>query len=153
MTDTVTNAAPFGIEKVRELLPHRYPFLLIDKVLEVDEKRIVAVKCVSANEPFFQGHFPHRPIMPGVLQVEAMAQAGALHAKLNPAMSEKLMVLAGVDEAKFRRIVQPGDVLRIESEVLVMKKISGRSRARITVEGELASEAVITFIAVPDSAG
>jgi 3-hydroxyacyl-[acyl-carrier-protein] dehydratase len=150
MTDTPKYAAPFGIQEVRELLPHRYPFLLIDKVLEVDEKHLVAVKCVSANEPFFQGHFPHRPIMPGVLQIEAMAQAGALHAKLNPVMANKLMVLAGVNEAKFRRLVQPGDVLRIESEVIVLKKISGRSRARITIDGELASEAVITFIAVPD---
>ena len=152
MTDTPRYAAPFGIQEVRELLPHRYPFLLIDRVLEVTEKSIVAMKCVSANEPFFQGHFPHRPIMPGVLQVEAMAQAGALFAKLDPNMAGKLMVLAGVDEAKFRRLVSPGDILRIESEVVNLRKTSGRSRARILVDGVVVSEAVITFIAVPDAA-
>ncbi len=140
--------APLDINQIREILPHRYPFLLIDRIEELSEKRIVGVKCVTMNEWFFQGHFPEKPIMPGVLQIEAMAQTGAVLAGLL-AGKGFLALLAGVEEAKFRRIVGPGDVLRIEVEELYRRRNFGRTAGKIFANGELASEAIISFMTAP----
>lgn len=133
------------------ILPHRYPFLLIDRIVEIDPRqRIVALKNVTANEPHFQGHFPDYPIMPGVLIVEAMAQAGgALLLTEIPDREEKLMVFTGIDNAKFRRPVVPGDQLRIEVTVLNWRSRAVRMQGSVTVDGKLASEATITCQIVP----
>ncbi len=137
--------------EIMAILPHRYPFLLIDRVVEVERKqRIVAIKNVTINEPFFQGHFPDYPIMPGVLMVEAMAQAGgALLLTEVPDRADKLMVFTGIERAKFRRPVVPGDQLRIEVQVLNWKTRAVRMEGRVMVEGKLACEAVIMCQLVP----
>lgn len=140
--------APLDINQIREILPHRYPFLLVDRIEELSEKRIVGVKCVTMNEWFFQGHFPEKPIMPGVLQIEAMAQTGAVLAGLLAGKGH-LALLAGVEEAKFRRIVGPGDVLRIEVEEIYRRRNFGRTAGKILANGELASEAIISFMTAP----
>ncbi len=137
--------------EIMAILPHRYPFLLIDRVVQVERKtRIVALKNVTINEPFFQGHFPDYPIMPGVLMVEAMAQAGgALLLTEVPDRADKLMVFTGIERAKFRRPVVPGDQLRIEVEVLNWKTRAVRMQGRVLVEGKLACEAIIMCQLVP----
>lgn len=141
----------FNIQEILDFLPHRYPFLLIDRVVEFESaKRLVALKNVTINEPFFQGHFPGYPIMPGVLVVEAMAQAGGMimMAELEDRHS-KLVVFTGIERAKFRRPVTPGDQLRIEVEVLSFRTRAGRIQGRATVDGKLACEAVLTCQVVP----
>src|SRR5882757_1991279 len=120
------------VNEIRQILPHRYPFLLVDQITEFEPERIVGIKNVTANEPFFAGHFPEFPVMPGVLIVEAMAQvAGVLVLKQIPERKNKLVLLAGVDGAKFRKPVRPGDQLRMEMTVLrqkaTMVKVSGRA--------------------------
>ena len=133
----------FDIQEILGLLPHRYPFLLIDRVVEFERgKRLVAIKNVTMNEPFFQGHFPDYPIMPGVLVIEAMAQAGAI-IMMNeiPDREKKLAVFTGIERAKFRRPVVPGDQLRIEVDVLAFKRRLGRMEANAFVEGKLACQA------------
>jgi 3-hydroxyacyl-[acyl-carrier-protein] dehydratase len=141
----------FDIQEILGLLPHRYPFLLIDRVVEFERgKRLVAIKNVTMNEPFFQGHFPGYPLMPGVLIVEAMAQAGAiimLHEI--PDREKKLAVFTGIEKAKFRRPVTPGDQLRIEVNVLAFKSRLGRMEASAFVEGKLACQATLTCSIVP----
>ncbi len=138
------------IDAVTAALPHRYPFLLVDRVLEVSEdgRRAVAIKNVTINEPFFQGHFPDYPIMPGVLVVEALAQAAS--AALLPAEMRKgrLGVLGGLDGFRFRRPVRPGDVLRLEVELTRLRGPVGKVAGRATVDGELAAEGEITFALV-----
>jgi 3-hydroxyacyl-[acyl-carrier-protein] dehydratase len=141
----------FDIQAILGLLPHRYPFLLIDRVVEFERaKRLVAIKNVTINEPFFQGHFPGYPIMPGVLVVEAMAQAGAIimMAEL-PDHDKKLVVFTGIERAKFRRPVTPGDQLRIEVEALSLRSRAGRMGAKVFVDGKLACEATLTCQVVP----
>jgi 3-hydroxyacyl-[acyl-carrier-protein] dehydratase len=141
----------FSIQEILDFLPHRYPFLLIDRVVEFEPaKRLVAIKNVTINEPFFQGHFPGYPIMPGVLVIEAMAQAGALImlAEIEDRAS-KLAVFTGIEKAKFRRPVTPGDQLRIEVDVLAMRSRAGRIAGRATVDGKLACEATLTCALVP----
>ena len=136
----------FDIQEILEFLPHRYPFLLIDRVVEFEPtKRLVAIKNVTINEPFFQGHFPGYPIMPGVLVVEAMAQAGGIimMAEL-PDRHEKLVVFTGIEKAKFRRPVTPGDQLRIEVDVLSFRSRAGRIHAVALVDGKKACEATLT---------
>jgi 3-hydroxyacyl-[acyl-carrier-protein] dehydratase len=137
---------PLDISDIQRILPHRYPFLLIDRVVEIERKqRIVAIKNVTANEPFFNGHFPGFPIMPGVLQVEAMAQAGgALLLTEVPDRENKLMVFAGIERAKFRRPVIPGDQLRIEVKVIVWRSNAVKMEGTASVDGRLACEATIT---------
>src|ERR1700761_1537059 len=144
-------ASEMDIRQIMAILPHRYPFLLIDRVLESSrKKRIVAIKNVTINEPFFQGHFPDYAIMPGVLMVEAIAQAGGV--LLLPEVPEhetKLLVFSGIDRARFRRPVVPGDQLRIEVDVLNWRPLAARLEGKVYVEGKLACEATIMCAVVP----
>lgn len=139
------------IQDIMAILPHRYPFLLIDRLMEIErKKRIVAIKNVTINEPFFAGHFPNFPIMPGVLIVESIAQAGgALLLTEIPDRDSKLMVFTGIERAKFRRPVVPGDQLRIEITVLNWKPRAVRMQGRVTVEGKLVCEAIVMCQLVP----
>jgi len=143
------------IGQIMEYLPHRYPFLLIDRVIEVERaKRIVAIKNVTINEPFFQGHFPGYPIMPGVLVVEAMAQAGCILLLSEVADREsKLVVFTGIEKAKFRRPITPGDQLRIEVDVLSFRPRAGRMEGKAYIDGKLACEATLTCAVVPRRRG
>jgi len=142
------SAEPLQIKigELMNLLPHRYPMLLLDRVIEmVRGKRIVAIKNVTINEPFFAGHFPDYPIMPGVLIVEAMAQAGAALLFTEVTDREgKLLVFTGIERARFRRPVTPGDQLRIEVDVLAFRGTAGRLQGKAYVDGKLACEAVVT---------
>ena len=129
---------------IRDILPHRYPMLLVDKILELEAERVVGIKNVTANEPFFSGHFPEFPVMPGVLVVEAMAQtAGVLVLKTVPDRHRKLVLLASIEEAKFRRPVVPGDQLRIEMVVLKRKESVAKMAGKATVDGVLVAEATV----------
>jgi 3-hydroxyacyl-[acyl-carrier-protein] dehydratase len=154
-------AGPLDINQIQAILPHRYPLLLIDRVLELErKKKIVAIKNVSINEQFFQGHFPGFPIMPGVLIVEAMAQAGgALLLTEVEDRAGKLIVFTGIEKARFRRPVVPGDQLRMEVEMLAWKKLGSIVAVRIAgkafVEGKLVCEATLgcQLITPPSSRG
>ncbi len=148
---TPTPKQTLDITEIMGILPHRYPFLLIDRVLEMERKqRIVAIKNVTANEPQFTGHFPDFPIMPGVMTIEAMAQAGgALLLTEIPDRESKLMVFTGIDKATFRRQIVPGDQLRIEVTVLNWRSRVVKMQGVCTVEGAVAAEAVITCMLVP----
>ncbi|MBE7158646.1 MAG: 3-hydroxyacyl-ACP dehydratase FabZ [Rhodospirillales bacterium] len=139
------------ITEIMAILPHRYPFLLIDRVVEMERKqRIVALKNVTANEPQFTGHFPDFPIMPGVMTIEAMAQAGgALLLTEVPDRESKLMVFTGIDKATFRKQIVPGDQLRIEVSVLNWRSRVVKMQGTCTVDGTIAAEAVITCMLVP----
>lgn len=139
------------VTEIMAILPHRYPFLLIDRVVEMErQQRIVAIKNVTVNEPHFQGHFPDYPIMPGVLMVEAIAQAGgALLLTEIPDREQKLMVFTGIDAAKFRRPVTPGDQLRIEVTVVNWRSRAVKMQGAITVDGKLVCEATVTCQLVP----
>ena len=139
-----------SVTEIQQFIPHRYPFLLIDRIVEIErKKRIVAIKNVTVNEPHFAGHFPNFPIMPGVLIVEAMAQAGGtLLFHEFPDRQQKLVVFTGIERAKFRRPVVPGDQLRIEVDVLVWSNPAGKMRGKAFVEGKLTCEAVITCAVV-----
>jgi len=129
-----------------EIIPHRDPFLLLDEVVELEPGRhAVALRRVSAEEYYFQGHFPGNPIMPGVLQVEALAQAGAVAALSLPENSGKLVLFAGIDGVRFKRIVRPGDTLRLEVEMTRMRGAIGKGEAKATVDGELVCKATLTF--------
>lgn len=145
--------APRGLDirQIMSILPHRYPFLLIDRVLEsTRKKRIVAIKNVTINEPFFQGHFPDYAIMPGVLMVEAIAQAGGvLLLPEVPDHENKLLVFSGIDRARFRRPVVPGDQLRIEVDVLNWRPLAARIEGKVYVESKLVCEATIMCAVVP----
>lgn len=136
------NAPAMKAEQILGLLPHRYPFLLIDRVLEVSDEKVVALKNVSFNEPYFQGHFPGVPVMPGVLQIEAMAQAGGILASravtFDP--STHVMLFMAIDAVKFRKTVVPGDQLRIEVVPLRKGKIF-KMKGEITVDGTVVSSA------------
>ena len=140
-----------NIGQIMDFLPHRYPFLLIDRVVEMERaKRIVAIKNVTINEPHFNGHFPGYPIMPGVLVVEAMAQAGCILLLSEiPDRARKLVVFTGIDGAKFRRAITPGDQLRIEVDVLSFRPRAGRMEGKAYVDGKLACEATLTCAVVP----
>ncbi len=133
------------ILEIQKILPHRYPFLLVDRILELEpNKKVVAVKNVTINEPFFQGHFPGHPIMPGVLVIEAMAQAGGIAFLCEPANKGKILYLAGVDNARFRKPIMPGDQIRFEIEVLFVRSKIGKIAGKAIVDGQTAVEAEIT---------
>ncbi len=132
------------IRAIRDILPHRYPMLLVDAILELEEDRIVGIKNVTANEPFFVGHFPDFPVMPGVLIIETMAQvAGVLVLKSIPDRKNKLVLLASIEEAKFRRPVLPGHQLRIEMKVTRRKASVAKMQGTATVDGLVVAEAIL----------
>ncbi|MGD8818232.1 MAG: 3-hydroxyacyl-ACP dehydratase FabZ [Acidobacteriota bacterium] len=145
------------IRRIQEVLPHRYPFLLIDRIIEVEPRqRIVGIKNVTMNEPFFQGHFPGNPVMPGVLILEAMGQAAAvLFLDEMDELKGRFVYFAGADKVRFRRPVVPGDQLRCEIEVLRVRSKSCQVFARATVDGELAAEATLfsVLVEVPEMEG
>jgi 3-hydroxyacyl-[acyl-carrier-protein] dehydratase len=134
------------IQQIKDIIPHRYPFLLVDRVLEVEEgKRAVGIKNVSANEEFFNGHFPEYPVMPGVLIVEALAQVGAVAMLKKEENRGRLAFFAGIDSCRFKRQVVPGDQLRLEVEIIRLRGSLGKGKATATVDGEIACEAEIMF--------
>jgi 3-hydroxyacyl-[acyl-carrier-protein] dehydratase len=132
-------------EEIQQILPHRYPFLLVDRILEVGENYAVGIKNVTQNEPFFPGHFPGRPLMPGVLIVEAMAQVGAVALLSQPANQGKLALFAGIDKVRFKRPVRPGDVLTMKVTLERMRGPVGRGRGEATVDGEIAAVGEFLF--------
>ncbi len=142
------------IHGIMKILPHRYPFLLVDRVVEVEPGvRLVAIKNVTINEPFFNGHFPGNPVMPGVLIMEAIAQAGALlvnasQTKDGESLANKYLYLAGIDKARFRRVVVPGDQLRLEAEMTSMRRGFCKMVGRATVDGKLAASGEILCMLV-----
>ena len=138
---------------IQKILPHRYPFLLVDRVIEIEDgKRAVGIKNVTINEPFFQGHFPQNPIMPGVLIVEALAQVGAVMLLSMPENKGKLGVFTGIDSMKFRRQVVPGDTLRLEAELLMYRHGMGKAKVSATVDGKVAAAGEIGFAVIDNSA-
>ncbi|NLN40617.1 MAG: 3-hydroxyacyl-ACP dehydratase FabZ [Clostridiales bacterium] len=137
------------VNEIMKRIPHRYPFLLVDRVLELElGKRGVGIKNVTVNEPFFQGHFPGTPIMPGVLMIEAMAQLGAVVVLGMPENQGKLSLFAGIDNVRFRRQVVPGDQLRLEVEITRLRGPLGKGKGKALVEGEVAAEGDIMFALV-----
>ncbi len=135
-----------GVKEIQEIIPHRYPFLLIDGVEEIEDgKRVVAVKNVSMNEYFFQGHFPQEPVMPAVLIIEALAQAGAVVLLRMEQFKGKIAYFTGIDKAKIRKKVVPGDVLKLEVEIIKIKGPAGIGKAIATVDGKKAVEAELMF--------
>lgn len=136
----------YTAKEIMDIIPHRYPFLLIDTIEELEPGvRALGKKCVSMNEPYFQGHFPGNPVMPGVLIVEALAQVGAVAILSQPEFQGKTAYFAGIDKARFRRKVIPGDILTLETEIIKVKGPVGVGRAIATVDGEKAAEAELTF--------
>jgi len=147
------SSGAMDINQIQALLRHRYPFLLLDRILQLDRmKRVVGIKNVTVNEPFFSGHFPGAPIMPGVLIVECMAQCGAvlLLSEIQD-REDKLVFFTGIEKARFRRPVIPGDQLRIEVDVLAWRRITGRMDGKVFVEGKLVAEAIISCALVDRS--
>jgi 3-hydroxyacyl-[acyl-carrier-protein] dehydratase len=153
MTTETPIALPLEAADIMRILPHRYPFLLIDRVVELEPgRRAVAIKQVTANEPHFTGHFPGRPIMPGVLMVEALAQTAGVAVLALEEHRGKLGLFAGIDDCRFKRMVLPGDTLRLEVNVEKLRGMFGRVRAVATVDGETAVEATLSIIIPRDQA-
>ena len=141
---------PLRAEQILGLLPHRYPFLLIDRVLELTDERVLCLKNVTFNEPYFQGHFPGVPVMPGVLQVEALAQTMAVYVARQPGFGDRIGLFAAIEECRFKRIVVPGDTLRLEVTMEKLGSRMGRGRAIASVDGEVACQATLSFIIPPE---
>ena len=139
----------YDYNEIKKIIPHRYPFLLLDKIVELEDgKRCVGIKQVSGNEPFFQGHFPEYAVMPGVLIVEALAQTGAVAMLRLEENQGKLAMFAGIDKCRFKRQVMPGDTLRLEVEINRIKGPIGKGTAKATVDGEVACSCEISFALV-----
>ncbi len=140
--------------EIQALIPHRWPILMVDRIVEYDPdaKRIVGLKAVTATEWYFQGHFPQLPVMPGVLQVEALAQTMAVYVAKQPGFGDRIGLFAGIDDVRFKRIVAPGDVLRLEVTMEKLGSRMGRGRGVATVDGEVACEGTLSFIIPPAGA-
>ncbi len=139
-------AVPFGRARIEEILPHREPFLLLDEVIELEPgRKVVATRRVRADDWWFPGHFPGRPVMPGVLIVEAMAQAGAVAVLIEEANRGKIAFFAGIDDCRFKRVVEPGDVLTLTCEIDTVRGPIGRGKATAFVGDELAARGTLTF--------
>ena len=153
-TDAPTTfTTPLEAADIMRILPHRYPFLLVDRVIELEPgKRAVGIKMVTANEPQFTGHFPGRPIMPGVLMVEALAQTAGVAILTLDEYRGKMGMFAGIDECRFRRMVVPGDQLTLTVDIEKLRGMFGRARAVATVNGEVAVEATLSIIVPRDQA-
>jgi 3-hydroxyacyl-[acyl-carrier-protein] dehydratase len=148
-SDTILDAV-----EIQRIIPHRFPFLLIDRVIELEPgKRAVGLKNVSMGEPYFQGHFPNYPVMPGVLIVEALAQVGAVAILRAPEYAGKLALFAGIDHVRFKRQVRPGDTLRLEVELSQIRRSIGTGSGTATVDGEVACRGEFMFAVVPAPAG
>ncbi len=133
------------IQEIKEIIPHRYPFLLVDRILEVTDTTAIGIKNVSANEAFFNGHFPDYPVMPGVLIVEALAQVGAVAILRKEENRGKLAFFAGIDSCRFKKQVKPGDQLHLSVEIIKLRGPIGKGKAVAMVDGEIACEAELTF--------
>ena len=158
MTDLDAPAAPapattiHTTREIEALIPHRWPFLLVDRIVayEPEAQRIVGLKAVTATEWFFQGHFPGLPVMPGVLQVEALAQTMAVYVAKQPGFGDRIGLFGGIDDCRFKRVVVPGDTLRLEVTMDKLGRRFGRGRGVASVDGEVACEATLSFI-IPDA--
>ncbi len=153
MTDTTTDppATSMSVADIERLIPHRWPFLLVDRIVDYDAeaRRIVGLKAVTATEWFFQGHFPGLPVMPGVLQVEALAQTMAVYVARQPGFGDRIGLFAGIDDVRFKRVVVPGDVLRLEVTMEKLGSRFGKGRAVASVNGEVACEGLLSFVIPP----
>ena len=149
MTETIHST-----REIEALIPHRWPILLVDRIVEYDPeaKRIVGIKGVAATEWFFQGHFPGMPVVPGVIQVEALAQTMAVYVAKQPGFGDRIGLFAGIDDCRFKRIVVPGDVLRLEITMEKLGSRFGRARGVASVDGEVACEATLSFVIPPEGA-
>jgi len=151
MSEAKTCTFPLNVEQICEIIPHRYPFLLVDRVLEITEEgNVLGYKNVTINEPFFQGHFPGKPIMPGVLIIEALAQLGAVFVLSRPVNRGRVAYLMGVDNARFRRPVVPGDRLDLKLTDMRFKGSFGKVHGVASVDGKVAAEADILFSLAPE---
>ena len=150
MTEIASNV--HTTREIEALIPHRWPMLMVDRIVEYDAeaKRIVGIKGVSATEWWAQGHFPGLPVMPGVLQVEALAQTMAVYVAKQPGFGDRIGLFAAIDETRFKRIVVPGDVLRLEVTMEKLGKRFGRGRGVASVDGEVACQATLSFIIPPE---
>jgi len=158
MTDTRSQSPPGGVllttREITKLIPHRWPFLLVDRIVEEDRERgyIRGEKGVTASEWFFQGHFPELPVMPGVLQVEALAQTMAVYVARQEGFGDRIGLFAAIEDCRFKRIVAPGDRLTLEVTMEKLGRRMGRGRAVASVDGEVACEATLSFIIPPEGA-
>ena len=146
-----STATTLSVAEIERLIPHRWPFLLVDRIVEYDPaaKRIVGIKAVTATEWFFGGHFPGLPVMPGVIQVEALAQTMAVYVARQPGFGDRIGLFAGIDEVRFKRVVVPGDTLRLEVTMEKLGSRFGKGRAIATVDGEVACEGLLSFVIPP----
>lgn len=148
------NKNTLDVNEIQAIIPHRPPFLMIDRVIETDsETYVIAIKNVTMNEEFFRGHFPGAPIMPGVLIVEAMAQAAAIVVMANPVNKGKIPYFMSIDRVKFRKPVVPGDQLQIRIDLIRMRETTGKAQATATVNGQVVTEAILAFVAAPAPQG
>lgn len=154
MTEPTPPAVLLTTRQIEQLIPHRWPFLLVDRIVEEDRERgyIRGEKGVTATEWFFQGHFPGLPVMPGVLQVEALAQTMAVYVARQEGFGSRMGLFAAIDELRFKRIVQPGDRLTLEVTMEKLGRRMGRGRAVASVDGEVACEGLLSFIIPPEGA-
>jgi 3-hydroxyacyl-[acyl-carrier-protein] dehydratase len=138
-------SAPFGRDVIESLIPHRAPFLLVDEIVELEPgKRVVGLRTIRADDWWFAGHFPERPVMPGVLTIEAIAQAGAVAVLADEANRGKIPFFAGIDDCRFKRVVEPGDILTLECEFTRVRGPIAKGEGRASVDGELAAQATLT---------